>query len=66
MKEENLLSYEEFQRIFEREKLQASLLFNTEEGYFAYCVIAPRILKNGVGTPIEEKNAIKEVKKYIE
>lgn len=65
LKEENLLSYEEFQRIFEREKLQASLLFNTEEGYFAYCVIAPRILKNGVGTPIEEKNAIKEVKKYI-
>lgn len=65
LKEENLLSYEEFQRILERKKLQASLLFNTEEGYFAYCVIAPHVLKNGVGTPIGEENAKKEVEKYI-
>lgn len=65
LKEENLLSYEEFQKIFEREKLQASLLFNTEEGYFAYCAILPRALKKGVAAPMREENAITEVEKYI-
>ena len=65
LQEENLLSYEQFQKIFERETLQASLLFNTGEGYFAYCVIAPHLLEEGVGTPIEEDNALSEVEKYL-
>lgn len=65
MKEENLLTYEEFQKIFEKEKVQASLLFNTGEGYFSYCVIAPHLLEKGVGTPIENENAMTEVEKYL-
>lgn len=66
LKEENLLSYEQFRRIFEKEKLQASLLFNTGgAGYFAYCVIAPHLLEGGVGTPIEADNAMDEVEKYL-
>ena len=65
LKEENLLSYEEFRKIFENEKLQASLLFNTGAGYFSYCVIAPHLLENGVGKPIEEENAITEVEQYL-
>lgn len=65
LKEENLLSYEEFQQIFEKEKVQASLLFNTGEGYFSYCVIAPHLLEEGVGTPIENENAMTEVEKYL-
>lgn len=66
LKEENLLSYEQFQKIFEREKPQISLLFNTGgAGYFAYCAIAPHLLENGVGTPIEHNNAITEVEKYL-
>ncbi len=65
-KEENLLSYEQFQKIFEREKFQASLLFNTGgAGYFAYCMIAPHLLEEGIGTPIEKENAISEVEKYL-
>ena len=45
LKSENLLSYEQFQQILAREKLQVSLLFNTGgAGYFAYCVIAPHLL----------------------
>lgn len=65
LKEENLLSYEELQKIFDKEKVQASLLFNTGEGYFSYCVIAPHLLEKGVGTPIENENAMTEVEKYL-
>lgn len=52
LKAENLLSYEQFRTIFEKEKMQASLLFNTGgAGYFAYCIIAPHLLKDGVVPP---------------
>ena len=53
LKEENILSYEQFQKVVQREKLQVSLLFNTGDvGYFAYWVIAPHLLEIGRGTPI--------------
>ncbi len=65
LKEENLLSYEQFHSVFERETMQASLLFNTGAGYFAYCVIAPHLLQSGVGTPIESENAMIEVENYL-
>lgn len=64
--EENLLSYEQFQKIFERETLQASLLFNTGgAGYFAFCIIAPHLLEGGIGTPLETENALIEVEQYL-
>ena len=66
LKEENLLSYEQFRKIFERATPQVSLLFNTGgAGYFAYCAIAPHMLEEGVGTPIEHQNALTEVEKYL-
>ncbi|MCI8442725.1 MAG: response regulator [Provencibacterium sp.] len=66
LKEENLLTYEEFQKVFQGEKLQVSLLFNTGgAGYFAFCAIAPHLLQNGIGTPIEAGNAMSEVEKYL-
>lgn len=65
LKEENLLSYNQFQKAFEKEKLQVSLLFNTGAGYFSYCAIAPHLLKNGVATPIGAENAMTEVEKYL-
>lgn len=66
LKEENLLSYEQFQKLFEREQMQVSLLFNTGgAGYFSYCVIAPHLLVDGVGTPIEQENALTEVEQYL-
>lgn len=66
LKEENLLSYEQFRKIFEREKPQISLLLNTGgAGYFAYCAIAPHLLQNGVASPIEQGNAMAEVEKYL-
>lgn len=65
MKEENLLSYEQLQKIFRRERPQSSLLFDTGDGYFAFCVMAPCLLGNESKTLIKEENAMKEVKKYI-
>lgn len=66
LKEENLLTYEEFRKVFEKESLQASLLFSTQgAGYFAYCVIAPHLLTNAAATPIDQENAIDEVEKYL-
>lgn len=65
VKEENLLTYEQFREIFERDKMQVSLLFDTGAGYFAYCVIAPHLLDKGVGTPLEVDNAMDEIENYL-
>lgn len=66
LKDESLLNYEQFVDLFQREKPQVSLLFNTSgAGYFAYCACAPHLLEKGVGTPIENDNALAEVEKYL-
>ena len=65
MKEENLLTYEQFRKVFESEKPQFSLLFDTGAGYFSFCVIAPHLLQNGVGTPIKAENAMTEIEEYL-
>lgn len=65
LKEENLLTYEQFQEVFEEKKLQISLLMNTTEGYFAYCVIAPHLLKKGARISIRHDNATKVIEKYL-
>ena len=67
LKEENLLTYGQFRKIFQREKPQVSLLFNTGgAGYFSYCVIAPHLLEQGESaTPLEPENAIEDVVKYL-
>lgn len=65
LKEENLLTYEEFQDVFEHEKLQVSLLFDTGEGYFAYCALARRSMKKAGAAPIGSDNALAEVEKYL-
>ena len=66
LKTENLLSYEQFQKVFVKDDPHISLLFNTGAGYFAYCAIAPHMLENSIGTPIEAENAMDEVKEYLE
>ena len=65
MTEENLLTYEEYQEIFEKKQPQVSLLFDTDEGYFSYCVIAPHLLEKGMGIPLNAGNAVAEIEKYL-
>ena len=66
IKSENLLTYEQFQKVFEREKPQFSMLFDTGKGYFAYCVIAPHLSESGVkATSIKAENAMAEIEEYL-
>ncbi len=65
LKEENLLTYEQFRNVFEKESLQVSLLIDTGEGYFSYCAIAPHLLEKGVAVPIGAENAVAEIEKYL-
>lgn len=66
VKEENLLTYDQFERAFAGEKPQCSLLLDTGEGYFAFCIMAPHLLKESVGSSIKEENAMAEIKKYLD
>lgn len=65
VKEENLLTYEQFQRVFGKRSPQCSLLFDTGEGYFAYCVMAPHLLEETVGPAIKADNAMVEIANYL-
>lgn len=62
LQDENLLSYEQFQKVFTNPL--CSLLFDTGEGYFAYCVMAPHQMKKA-GASIVPENAVKEVGIYL-
>lgn len=66
IKDENLLTYDQFQRAFARQKLQFSLLFDTGVGYFAYCVTAPHLIQKEEETSIKAENAMEEVQKYLD
>lgn len=66
LKSENLLTYEQFKKVYDREKPQFSMLFDTGKGYFAYCVIAPHLNAISAGTvSIQAENAMAEIGKYL-
>ena len=66
LKEENLLSYKKFDRMFERQNPQSSLLFDTGKGYFAYCMLAPHLLEDPASPALQAENAMAEILKYLE
>ncbi len=65
MTEESFLTYEQFQKLLEKENPEISLLFNTDQGYFAFCVIAPHWLLEEGGTPLKVHNELSEIEKYL-
>lgn len=65
IQEEQLLTYEQFHRVFERQSPQFSLLFGTGKGYFAYCSTAADVLPSEDGISILTENAMAEVEKYL-
>ncbi len=65
MTEENLLTYEQFRGVFDKKQPQVSLLFDTKEGYFSFCIIAPHLLESGIGIPLDASNAISEIERYL-
>ena len=66
IKAENLLTYEQFEKVFERKNPQFSLLYDTGAGYFAYCAIAPQFAENGSEKAIRADNAMVKVKEFLE
>lgn len=65
LKQESLLTYEQFQKIFEQETPQCSLLFNTGEGYFAYCTIAPHLMGKDDGIVIQTEVNANAIENYL-
>ncbi len=63
--EEQLLTYEQFQKVFEKRSPQYSLLFDTGKGYFAYCMTSTEVLQSEGGVSIITENAMTEVEKYL-
>ncbi len=63
--DEQLLTYEQFERVFDKQNPQVSLLFDTGAGYFAYCFTAPHLLQGDGGVAIQADNAMAEVQKYL-
>lgn len=66
MIDEQLLTYEEFEQVFENQNPQISLLFDTGAGYFAYCFTAPHLLQGDGGVAIHTDNAMVEIQKYLD
>lgn len=66
VKTEQLLTYEQFQKIFEKHSPQFSLLFDTGKGYFAYCMATGNILQTEDKNSIITDNAMAKVKQYLE
>lgn len=64
LKSENLLTYEQFQKVFERDNPQFSVLFDTGVGYFAYCTISKQS-PGKAGHAINAENAMVEVGNYL-
>lgn len=65
-KSENLLTYEQFKKVFTRDKPQFSLLFDTGEGYFAYCIIAPHLSEQELEVTLKSVNEIEEIEKFLQ
>lgn len=63
---ENLLSYEQFHKIYEKNPPHISLLFSTEAGYYSYCMIAPHLLEaDTVPGLLNSENAMAAVIEYL-
>lgn len=65
VKEEQLLTYEQFQKVFEKHSPQFSLLFDTGKGYFAYCMTTGELLSNEDGGLAITEDAMATVEKYL-
>ncbi len=65
IKDEQLLTYEQFQKVFEKHKPQFSMLFDTGKGYFSFCMTTADMEQNEDGVSIITDNAMSEVEKYL-
>jgi len=65
MTEEQMLTYEQFYKIYERQSPQCSLLFDTGRGYFAYCMAASESPRHRDGAAAVTENAAAEIENHL-
>ncbi len=65
IKEEQILTHEQFQRIYERQSPQFSMLFDTGKGYFAYCVTSSDPMQSESGADVITENAVSEIRRSL-
>lgn len=64
LKDEALLTYDQFRHLFEVQPVQASILLDSGVGYMSYTVIAPHLaVEEGVN--MEHENAMELVDEYL-
>lgn len=64
--QDQLLTYEQFEKTFQRYKPQFSLLFDTGKGYFAFCMTTCDVLPSEeIEASIVSETAMEQVKKYL-
>lgn len=65
LKSENLLTYEQFCKAFDRQPSKHSLLFSTKSGYFAFCVMASSVKLGKNVISIKPENAMAGIQEYL-
>ncbi len=66
MTEEQLLTYEQFYKMFERQSPQYSLLYDTGKGYFAFCRSASESLRHRDCVMAVTENAVTEIEHLMQ
>ncbi len=65
MERECLLTHEQLVKTFERTPPSCNLLFDTGEGYFAFCATTADSLRGKIASDINAENAMDEIKRYL-
>lgn len=65
LKKEALMTHEQLVNSFERAHPPCSLLFNTGEGYFAFCANTTDSIRGKILPSINAENAIDAIKEYL-
>lgn len=65
LEKEHLLTYDQFLKEFNDQNPECSLLFNTGEGYFGFCILAPTTANGELGLTLTPRNVTSEIKKYL-
>ncbi|MDE7313022.1 MAG: response regulator [Eubacterium sp.] len=66
LESEHLLTYEQFQKMFDRQLPQYSLLFDAGAGYFAYCAMTPHPVKRKKEGTVQEEHTMTDIEKYLQ
>lgn len=65
LEDESLLTHEQLLKAFEREHPSCSLLFSTEEGYFAFSAVSAEPISGKIVSEINHQNAMNAVRDYL-